>query len=61
MEVNAITPESFAAEMRKLAERGNDPEYDHKIADALLCRVLDSLGYGEGAAIYEGMQKWYRD
>jgi hypothetical protein len=37
-----------------------DPESEaqHQ-ADQLMSRILDELGYGEGVAVFEEVEKWY--
>ena len=54
-----MTPEKFASEMRKLDNREGDIEKQHGQADALMCEVLRSLGYGKGVKFFEEMHKWY--
>ena len=59
MEGKAImTPEAFATAMLVVKE-DNDMEERHQRADALLCEVLRSLGYGEGVEVFESLSKWY--
>lgn len=58
MEGEKMTPEEFADAMKKIADNG-DTEYDHRDADDLMIKVLTSLGYGEGAEIFDCMDKWY--
>ena len=53
-----MTPKEFADAMKKIADNG-DTEYDHMDADDLMIEVLTSLGYGEGAEIFDCMDKWY--
>ena len=53
-----LTPGDFASLMRKLAEH-DDIESRHVQMDKLLCRVLESLGYAEGVAIFRESEKWY--
>lgn len=53
-----MTPEQFAARMREFA-RHDDLEARHGNADLLMCRVLRTLGYGEGIEVYVEMGKWY--
>jgi hypothetical protein len=53
-----ITPDEFAARMAKIAREGG-PEGAHCDADELMCRLLQVLGYGEGIAVFQSMQKWY--
>lgn len=55
-----MTPEEFKQKMIKLHEKHkDDEELAHMNMDALLCEVLESLGYAEGVAIYNSEPKWY--
>ncbi len=55
-----MTPADFKAAMRKIADiDGEDPEVAHCKSDALMMRVLYSLGYGDGCDIFEEMTRWY--
>lgn len=57
---DSLTPEEFARQMRGLfPASGHDEEAAHSCADALMCGLLRSLGYGEGADIFEAADKWY--
>jgi hypothetical protein len=51
-----MAPAEFAAALREI---GGDQERRHVLADKLLCRVLRSLGYGEGVDVFESIEKWY--
>ncbi len=53
-----MTPEEFEVKMAQIFDEG-DTEEAHENADALMCEVLKSLGYGEGVEIFEEMPKWY--
>ena len=56
-----LTPEEFAAEMKKIAfmaEHG-DEEVAHGKADQLMTDTLTALGYKEGCDIFDDMPKWY--
>lgn len=53
-----MTPEEFLTRMKELADR-EYVEIEHETADALLCEVLTSLGYGEGVKVYNAMPKWH--
>lgn len=53
-----MTPDEFAARMKAIDNEG-DWESDHEDADALMCEILRSLGYAEGVAAFEAMDKWY--
>jgi hypothetical protein len=37
----------------------NDPEGAHVTADAILCDLLNQLGFGAVVAEYEAIEKWY--
>ncbi len=52
-----ISPADLAAQMREAFKEG--PEYGHKEADRLMCRVLEQLGYGEAVEIFRKVEKWY--
>lgn len=55
-----MTPEQFRDRMKEIDEKYSaDTEGAHGRADDLLCEVLRHLGYGEGVAIFEKMDKWY--
>jgi len=55
-----ITPARFEDEMIRISKiPGYDPEGKHGRADDLMCKVLDSLGYGAGVKIFQDMEKWY--
>ena len=36
-----------------------DEEVSHPAADALMCDLLKSLGYGDGVAVFVRAHKWY--
>lgn len=60
----SITPEEFKEKMEYLAADANgggclDIEQAHIEADDLMCKILWSLGYDEGIAIFKGMGKYY--
>lgn len=52
-----LSPEGFLAAMKSIDRE--DKEVAHGIADELMCRLLESLGYGEGVKEFENMAKWY--
>lgn len=55
-----MTPAEFAAEMRRLKqEHDADTEQLHMTMDALMMRVLTTLGYGEGVEVFLDADKWY--
>ena len=53
-----MTPIQFETKMQEICN-GDDIECDHEDADALLCQVLGSLGYGAGVDIFDNAAKWY--
>ena len=53
-----VSPEEFKRAMQAFSD-GTDTERDHGDADALMCQILESLGYGEGVKIFRKMGKWY--
>ena len=54
-----MTPERFATKMRALSRDSYDRERMHEAMDALMCKVLRTLGYEEGIKIFEQTDKWY--
>lgn len=55
-----MTKEEFAIRMNEIANNENwDEEYTHIKADDLIIELLKSLGYDEGAQIFDDMPKWY--
>lgn len=60
-----ITPEEFKARMERIAEKLHaredyyDQECAHEEADALMCEVLEQLGYSAGIEVFDFMPKWY--
>lgn len=60
-ETTVMTPQEFAQQMQEIARgpgRG-DAETRHFEADDLVAKVLRTLGYGDGADIFDEMEKWY--
>ena len=51
-------PMEFAAAM-VLIDQGGDIEGKHEQADALICELLNALGYEQAVLIFEKMEKWY--
>ena len=55
-----MTPEEFKKRMKKICK---DDDYTleecHIFADDLMCKLLRSLGYGDGVEIFEATPKWY--
>lgn len=54
-----MSPEEFAAEMRKIYEGSYDLERYHGDADDLMVLMLRQLGYGEGVDLFEKSERWY--
>ncbi len=57
-----LTPAEFADAMRaieEIAKKDMDYEMAHEMADILLAQLLQSLGYGDGVAVFNRMTKWY--
>ena len=58
--MEATSPEVFVFLMGRISVKYKaDPEEMHKEADKLMMRLLESLGYQEGVAIFDRMEKWY--
>lgn len=55
------SPEEFADKMNRLREEAirDDYEFPHIEADGMMCELLSSLGYEEGAKIFDDMPKLY--
>lgn len=53
-----MEPEDFKKTMQMVASHP-DPIYRHQAADALMVKMLKELGYEEGAAAFESIQKDY--
>ena len=58
MEGEKMTPEEFKNKMQKIAAEYGI-EDGHIEADDLMIELLKELGYGEGAEIFDQMDKWY--
>lgn len=55
-----MTPEEFLDRMiQAKTEIGNDPEHVHVVMDGIMCNLLESLGYGEGVAVFDHTYKYY--
>ncbi len=57
-----IQPDDFKNEMLYLEQEygnGEDEEEFHKLADDIMCEVLNQLGYGEGIEVFRRNPKWY--
>lgn len=60
--MNVITPaqlEDMMNDIFERSEKSEDKEASHREADELLCKTLDSLGYGAGVKIFSKIHKWY--
>lgn len=53
-----MTQKEFAEEMANAKYIG-DTEYIHIEMDAIMCKLLESLGYTEGVKIFKETRKWY--
>ena len=53
-----FTPEWFAEEMARLAA-DDDVEDRHYNMDALMCELLEHLGYSKGTEIFDNTEMWY--
>lgn len=54
-----ISPQAFAEQVKRIIdEAGDDYERSHLELDALLCRVLEQNGYGDGVKVYQKAPKW---
>ena len=51
-------PKEFAEKMEAFSSLG-DRETRHQLADSLMVRELESLGYAAGCKIYDAMEKWH--
>jgi hypothetical protein len=54
-----LTPQELAERMKAMSESSNDTEKVHKKMDALICKQLKRMGFGEGVAIFAYAYKWY--
>lgn len=54
------TPEEFAKEMHRIVDNNrDDSETCHMVMDDLICNLLVTLGYAEGALIFKVTKKFY--
>lgn len=53
-----MTPKEFAEKMQLIVDEENT-ELGHIEMDNLMCELLKSLGYEEGAEIFDNALKWY--
>lgn len=57
---SAITPNEFLSQLKEIDKQcNNNEETFHIQADDLICELLKSLGYGEGAEYFGNHAKWY--
>lgn len=55
-----MTREQALAELRALvAEGAADPEVSHTLADNVIVKLLESLGYHDVVAEWSKVAKWY--
>lgn len=57
-----MTPKAFAEEMAQIQNsypKFTDTDERHMKMDEAMCKLLRSLGYGEGVEIFEKSEKWY--
>jgi hypothetical protein len=54
-----MNSQDFALRMKSIVENNVDTEETHRLADSLLCEVLNDLGYTEGVHIFNNIDKWY--
>lgn len=55
-----MTPEEFEANMFIIGRASEaDPEEAHGLADELMVKALNDLGFIKGTAIFKNMTKWY--
>ena len=55
-----MSAEEFEQEMKEVYERNcGDPEDFHIEADALMMKLLTSLGYGDGVRFFDSKEKLY--
>jgi hypothetical protein len=53
-----MTREQAIKDLREQCHTG-DTEGDHLWADEILCKLLESLGYGDVVAEWNDVIKWY--
>lgn len=70
MNEQVMTPEEFRDKMKEASElkihmpdlgivHRHDTEESHVQMDDIMCKLLRSLGYGEGIDIFDKTYKWY--
>ncbi len=58
--IEITSPQRFKELMQELKnDFGDDPEIFHSRADALMCLMLEELGYADGIAIFDKQERWY--
>lgn len=45
--------------LRSCQLNSGDPERAHKVADDLICGLLESLGFADVVAEWDKVEKWY--
>lgn len=48
-----MTPAEFYTQMREIQQSQESADTKHARMDALMCALLESLGYSEGVQIFE--------
>ena len=55
-----MTAQDALKELKQIQDSGDlDTESDHLLADAILCRYLESIGQREIVEAYRDISKWY--
>jgi len=56
-----LTPHAFAEEVRRIMDESDarNPEVCHQGLDALMERVLEDGGYGEGVRLIRNSNRWW--
>lgn len=58
--LEVMTPEEFESAMREIKEEhGDDPEVSHMLMDAVMVKLIESIGYNNGLDIYRNSDKFY--
>lgn len=48
-----MTPQEFYARMQEIQQSRDSAESKHAQMDALMCRLLESMGYSDGIEIFK--------